>query len=207
MQIYDSFQEINNTYLTEINSFGFLKWTIVWIEKLKEEDRSNLPQELQSKPQLPIFITIADPLHKESRTLCLNTTSPTDADEIATHYMNQLLMDYPNRVKGIAPVKIDGFFEYENWSELKEDWLMHRGNLQIPYNFPLLFDLPGELEFIEWQKRNMLKLPYKRLLVTFYQYKTGKFFDLFVKNADQHDVNHYFQLLEANSKLNGIWKI
>jgi len=205
MKVYTSFQDFTEEFLVSENVHGFKTWTIVWSYQLDEKDIANLPHPYSTSNSLPFVIILADPLFKNTATVAVfdDNMNLESLNELSQkHYVD----DTARRLKGMQPEKMHGFYEYEHWQDFKDDWLVRDGKTLIPYIYPLAFDLPDEIEYIDWRKSGRTEISYRRLIVTVYLYKKNVFHDIFIKNVTVEDVQHYLLLVKAQLSLEGVWK-
>lgn len=204
MEILESVEDFRKKYLSEKTSYGFNRWTVVWCYQVAEKDLAKLPDKLRKTQTRPYIVTLADPLKLQTVTVCV-VDSKKNYESFKKLSLEQFTLDLDKRLQGINPAKEHGFFEYESWNDFREDWLVRDGKLLIPYIFPLLFDFPDNLQFIDWQNTGACKISYQRCIVTVYLRKKNVFHDLFIKNVNEHDIKQYMQLVKAHSVMSGVW--
>ncbi len=207
MKYITTLQEFWDQYIVPTNQQGFNTWTIVWMYQLPEEKRGKLPENLRQHRVMPTIVTIADPITRKASTVCITEDAPDVMKILQQNYLKMLPAEYKRRMGGYFPGKSRAslLYEYEKWQDFKDDWLVRDGMMLAPYNFSLMFDIPSELEYLDWEHRKLCKIEYPRLIVTLYQHKTGKFHDLLIKNVTKADIEHYLEHLSAHAELHNLW--
>jgi hypothetical protein len=205
MKVYKTFDEFVVTELTKKNQFGFSEWTVVWVDESSATKNTHLHSNDSFEAVSNCIVMLADPVNKKTKSVQLSDANYTK-EQITIKCHKIFLEDTVNRVKGMIPEKINGFYEYEVWQDFKDDWLIRGEKVLIPYIYPLVFDLPSSNEYSVWKNNNLIEITYQRLVVTVYLYKKNVFHDIFIKNVSKADIEHYLLYCKARFTLDNSWK-
>ena len=93
---------------------------------------------------------------------------------------------------------------YENFDMFKKYWIEDDGKSFLPFNIPLLYDFPSELQFKEALQDEAMGLSFQRLIVTVAQPRKRRIKTLFIKNVSDADFESIQDtvLSSVNSSLN-----
>jgi hypothetical protein len=204
MKIYETFQLFWNDFAQEKpNKHGFNDWTLV--KHLHVNDDLYQQQRQAGLDELgfqPFQLTFANPLEKSTKQVLIKGVDNELANRFL-HYSRQLYLgQIEARFGSFRPSEFQALTEYDTWESFYETWLERGGKSVLNHHIPLLFDHTNQIEYWTRKQTGLQVLPYQRLLLTTYFAPEDRFFDFFIKNVDDAEIQRIMLLNQSRIGLN-----
>lgn len=185
MQTYDTIDQFWQEYFSErLPATGFDTWTIAKITHTTDQQYEQLlPPNAGSFGDQAALITLADPLNQQSVRVIIKNASVEACESLRQQYRSRFIEQLMGRFGLFDPAGklVDAVFD--NWEAFAKVWFTQDSDNTLAYNLPLVFDHVSDAEFKIWQDKQFDPCGSQRLIITMFQYRTGDFAKLFVKNV------------------------
>ena len=203
MKIYTTIDEFLSEYWPKSNSDLNKKlWQVVDIVHVSDERYAlqvvNGADELGFQP---LNITVAHPLGKESRQVLIKNINDTVADSFRNYCRSKFVSTLPERFVSMRPDETQAYTEYPRWEDFYKVWLERDGQPVFHANMPLLFDHMPDTEYLMRRQTGQKVLSNQRLLVTTYFVHKKQFYDFFIKNVNDVELQRIKNLLQSRVQL------
>jgi hypothetical protein len=204
MKTYETFQLFWNDFASEKpNGHGFNDWTLV--KHLHVDDDLYQRQRQAGVDELgfqPFQLTFANPLEKSTKQVLIKGVDNELANRFL-HYSRQLYIgQIEARFGSFRPNEFQALTEYDTWEAFYKTWLERDGKSVLNHHIPLLFDHTNKIEYWTRKQTGLQVLPYQRLLLTTYFAPEDRFFDFFIKNVDDAEIQRIMLLNQSRIGLN-----
>lgn len=204
MQVYNFFNEFWHEYVnTKTNQHGFHDWQIVNV--VHTDDQTYAKHQEAGTDELgfqPLLLTMVNPLQQKSKKVIIKNVNDATADSLKNYCRDQYIDQLESRFINARADTFNAFTEYETWDEFYRVWLERDGKPVHHQNIPVLFDHTPSIEYWAKKQAGEKVLPYQRLLVTTYFVSKDKFFDFFIKNIDDNELEQIKLLIKSKLSLN-----
>jgi hypothetical protein len=203
MKIFDTFDEFWNAYFSKPGQAGFDTWSIAKFTHTNDQEYANL--KAAGKDTLgfqPTMLTLADPLTLQKDEVVIKNLPTTHAASLRQQYQQRFIDQLPRRFGLFRPDIKQADAIYSSWEEFAAEWLERDGKSLLQYNLPLLFDHVSDIEYWGWQQKGFDPCGTQRLIVTVFQYRTGRFAEVFITNMTDAEMSRIAMLLQSRLTLN-----
>lgn len=174
MKEYESIDEIAKVFFTT-NQYGFDDWVVVKITELKTENI--------------VLITLANPISNDIKQVGIKHYSDVEIENFRNTYRQHYIDQLGSRFGFFIPDINTGDVEYDNFDLFKHYWIENDSYNVIPYNIPLLFDFPNNVEYAEAVQDGMINVNYQRLIAIVAQPRKKRIKTLFIKNVTEKEID------------------
>lgn len=204
MKVYQSFQVFWDELTgAKPNTHGFHDWQVVQI--IHTGDERYAEQKAEGQDELgfqPLSITMANPLTQATKRVLIKDVNDKLAQDFSDYcrklYINELEGRFVNSRNDV----FHAFTEYDSWEEFHDVWLEREGKSVFMHNIPLLFDHTSKIDYWTRKQTGQEVMPYQRLLITTYFTGKDRFFDFFIKNVDDAELERIKLLIQSRIGLN-----
>ena len=203
MKTFDTFDELWNTYFAQPGAAGFDTWAIAKFTHTNDREYAEL--KAKGKDALgfqPTMLTLADPLTLRKEEAIVKNLPTSSVSSLRQQYQQRFTNQLPKRFGLFRPDVTQADAIYGNWQEFADEWLEKDGQSLLQYNLPLLFDHVSDLEYWGWQQKGFDPCGTQRLVVTVFQYRTGRFADIFITNMTDAEMSRIAMLFQSRLTLN-----
>lgn len=191
MKTYETFQHFWNNYgAHEPNSAGFHDWVLV--NYTHTSDKAYTKQQQNGTDTLgfqPLLVTYANPFTKSSEKSLIKNVDDAQLAGMLHFYRQKYHEQFESRFGSFRPDEFTAFAEYDSWDSYHKVWLERDGHSTLDKHIPLLFDHTPAIEYWSRKQTGQEVMSYQRLLVTTYFAPKNQFFDFFIKNIDDNEMN------------------
>ena len=203
MKFYDRFDQFWYDYFgSTLPEAGFDAWTIAKFAHTHDQEYQQL--RAQGKDALgyqPTMITLADPLRQTSAEVIVKDLPTADYQSLRQQYQHRFIDQLPKRFGLFHSDKKQADAIFDTWESFTDEWLMRDGKSLLPYNLPLLFDHVSDVEYWGWKQKGFDPCGTQRLIVTVFQYRTGRFADIFITNVADAEMSRIAMLMQSKFTL------
>jgi len=203
MKTFDTFNDFWNIYFATPSQAGFDAWSIAKFTHTNDEEYARL--KAQGKDTLgfqPTMLTLADPLTLKKDEVVIKNLSTAHTASFRQQYQQRFIDQLPHRFGLFRPDVKQADAIYASWEEFAAEWLERDGKSLLQYNLPLLFDHVSDIEYWGWQQKDFDPCGTQRLIVTVFQYRTGRFAEIFITNMTDAEMSRISMLLQSRLTLN-----
>ena len=203
MKIYDTFDEFWRDYFS--NGEGqqpFDTWAIAQLTHT--DDQTYQDQRARGSDQLgyqPTMVTLADPRRQRKDEIMLKNLTTPQYEALRTQYQQRFISQLPARFGLFETTKKPADAVYDSWDAFTKDWFEKEGQDTLTYNLPLLFDHVSDAEYWGWQQKGFDPYGTQRLILTIFQYRTGRFADVFITNVTDAEMSRIKMLMQSRLTL------
>lgn len=190
MKIYDSFDTVINDYfILAPQAAGFDTWTIAkFIHTSDDAYRQLVSAGKDTLGYQPTMLTLADPLNQQKDEVIIRNLPTASYAAVRQQYTHRFVEQLPGRFGLFYSDKKQADAIFTSWEEFARDWLERGGQNLLPYNLPLLFDHVSDAEYWGWQQKGFDPCGTQRLIITVFQYRTGRFADVFITGVSDAEM-------------------
>lgn len=202
MKIFDTFEDFWKAYFSDRGSHGFDVWTIAHFTHT--DDSTYHKQKAEKKDKLgfqPTMITLADPLRLRKEEAVIKGLTDAANDSLRAQCQHRFIEQLPARFGLFHPDIREADAIYETWEQFAAEWLERDGRSLLPYNLPVLFDHVSDIEYWGWQQKGFDPCGTQRLVITVFQYRTGRFAEVFISNVDDSAMSRIKLLVQSKLTL------
>lgn len=204
MKIYDTFQQFWNDFSTEKpNDHGFNDWAIVRFTHVNDAEYAK--QKIEETDELgfqPLWLTMANPITKSTKQILIKDVQDKLAADFLKYRNDQFVGQLGARFGSFRPDEFQAFAEYDSWESFYSNWLERDGKAVIGHNMPLLFDHTPKVEYWTRKQSGLDVLEYQRLLVTTFFVPKNQFYDFFIKDVNDAEMQRIKLLSMSRIGLN-----
>ena len=204
MKIYETFQHFWNEFsATKPNVHGFNDQILV--SHLHTNDVSYMTQRQDGTDALgfqPLLLIFANPMTKTTTKYLVKNVDDNLAASFLHYCRKQYSEQFPSLFGSFRPDEFHAFAEYDNWESFYKNWFEHKGVSVLDRHLPLLFDHTPMIEYWTRKQTGLEVLPYQRLLVTTFFAPKNQFFDFFIKDVDDAEIERIKLLTQSRLGFN-----
>jgi hypothetical protein len=202
MKTFDSFDEAWQTYNPSLNTAGFDPWTIAKFTHTDDQTYQYLrAMQEDTLGFQPTLLTLADPLSQKSEEMVIRNLTTEMLSGIQYQYRQRFISQLPHRFGLFHSDKTQADAVYEHWEAFAQQWLERDGQDVMLYNLPLLFDHVSDVVYWSWQQKGFDPCGTQRLIVTVFQYRTGRFAEVFITNITDAEMQRIKLLMQSRLAL------
>lgn len=204
VKIYDTFDHFWHDYFSgqPNTQASFDAWTIAHFTHTSDEEYQQL--RLAGKDSLgyqPTLLTLADPLNQENVEVIVKNMSDTVYHSLRGQYQQRFIEQLPNRFGLFHAESQQADAIYDSWEQFAQAWLTNEGQNVLKYNLPLSFDHVSDIDYWAWQQKGFDPCGTQRLIVTIFQYRTGRFAEIFVTGVTDAEMSRIALLMRSQLTL------
>lgn len=202
MKIFDTFEDFWKEYFGELNSHGFDVWTIA--KFTHTDDATYAQQKTDGKDSLgfqPTMITLADPMRVRKEEVVVKNLSDKAIASLREQCQHRFIEQLPYRFGLFHPDIRQADAIYERWEQFAAEWLERDGRSLLQYNLPILFDHVTDVEYWGWQQKGFDPCGTQRLVITVFQYRTGRFAEVFLSGVNDAEMSRIKLLIQSKLTL------
>ena len=173
MTEFNSVDELAKSFFNN-SQYGFDEWVVIKISEIEIEKKT--------------LITLANPIDNELKQVVINKCQHDEIDSFRNSYRKHYLKQLEDRFGFYLPLKNSGDVEYETFDLFNQYWIENEGHNILPFNIPLLFDFPNNLQYAEAVQDNNITVNYQRLIAIVAQPRKKRIKTLFIKNVKENDI-------------------
>lgn len=204
MKTFETFDKFRDSYFAAPpGETGFDTWAIAKFTHTNDQEYAAL--RASGKDTLgfqPTMITLADPLVLRKEDAVVKDLPTSSVLSLRQQYQQRFTNQLPKRFGLFRPDATQADAIYSNWQEFASEWLEKDGESLLQYNLPLLFDHVSDLEYWGWQQKGFDPCGTQRLIVTVFQYRTGRFAEIFITNMNDAEMSRIAMLFQSRLTLN-----
>jgi hypothetical protein len=198
MKIFDTFDEFWREYFRTPGAHGFDTWTIARFTHTDDATYARQKAEGQDKLGFqPTMITLADPLRLRKEEVVIKNLSDAANASLREQCQHRFIEQLPARFGLFNPDARQADAIYKTWEQFAAEWLEREGRSLLQYNLPVLFDHVSDIEYWGWQQKGFDPCGTQRLVMTIFQYRTGRFAEIFISNTDDNDMARIKLLIQS----------
>ncbi|HEX8183026.1 MAG TPA: hypothetical protein VF575_05500 [Candidatus Saccharimonadales bacterium] len=203
MKIYDTFDAVIHDYFeTNAVGFSFDTWAIAKFLHTSDADYQQLVATGgNTLGYQPTMLTLADPLQQQKDEVIIRNLPTSTYAAVREQYAHRFIDQLPGRFGLFHSDKKQADAIFNSWEEFAGEWLERDGQSLLPYNLPLLFDHVSDAEYWGWQQKGFDPCGTQRLIVTVFQYRTGRFADVFITNVTDAEMARIRMLIMSRLTL------
>ncbi|TAH34838.1 hypothetical protein EYC59_02885 [Candidatus Saccharibacteria bacterium] len=199
METYDSLDQFWQDYFGgPLPKTGFDTWTLA--KSIHTTDTHYRELQARSADNLgyqPTMLTLANPLTQSSREIIIRNVQTAGYEQFRTFYRQRFIAQLPQRFGLFQPEKTQADAVYDNWEAFASEWFERDGASLLAYNLPILFDHVSDARYWAWQQKQFDPCGTQRLIVTVFQYRTGRFAEVFIPGVNDAEMSR-IQLLSQS---------
>jgi hypothetical protein len=203
MKIYNTFDQFWPDYFNgKLPEAGFDAWAIAKFTHTNDQEYQRLNAE--GKDTLgyqPTMLTLADPLKQKKAEVIIKGLPTAAYDSLRQQYQHRFVDQLPKRFGLFHSDKKQADAIFDTWQAFIDEWLTRDGESLLPYNLPLLFDHVPDAEYWGWKQKGFDPCGTQRLIVTLFQYRTGRFADVFITNVADAEMSRIKMLMQSKLTL------
>jgi hypothetical protein len=173
MTEFNSVDELAKIFFT-INQYGFDDWVVIKISEIESEKKT--------------LVTLANPISNDLEQVVISNYKHQEIESFRNSYRKHYLKQLEDRFGFYLPFKNSGDVEYETFDLFKQYWIEEEGKNYLPFNIPLLFDFPNNLQYAEALQDKTIAVNYQRLIALVAQPRKKRIKTLFIKNVKEEDI-------------------
>jgi len=203
MKIYDTFDQFWPDYFTStLPASGIDAWAITKFTHTSDQEYQRLRAEGQDTlGYQPTMLTLADPLTQKKAEIIIKGLPTAACDSLRQQYQHRFIEQLPQRFGLFHSDKKQADAIFDTWQAFTDEWLTRDGKSLLPYNLPLLFDHVTDAEYWGWKQKGFDPCGTQRLIVTVFQYRTGRFADVFITNIPDTEMSRIRMLMQSKLTL------
>lgn len=203
MKTYDTFDQFRLDYFdSKLPRSGFDTWAIAKIihtndqayQQLKEEGKDTLGYQ-------PTMFTLADPLKQKTTEVLIKNLSTAAYMSLRNQYQQRFVEQLSKRFGLFHADSKQADAIYETWEAFATEWFTRDGKSLLSYNLPILFDHVPDADYWGWQQKGFDPCGTQRLIVTVFQYRTGRFADIFITDVTDDEMSRIKLLMQSKLAL------
>lgn len=203
MKIYDTFEQFWLDYFDrKLPSSGFDPWTVA--KFVHTNDQAYRQLKADGKDRLgyqPTMLTLADPLKQKSVEVLIKNLSTSAYMSLRQQYQQRFIDQLPQRFGLFRSDSKQADAIYDTWDVFADEWLTRDGKSLLSYNLPILFDHVPDADYWGWQQKGFDPCGTQRLIVTVFQYRTGRFADVFITDVTDTEMSRINMLMQSKLTL------
>jgi hypothetical protein len=203
MKIYDTFDQLWQDYFNATpTDTGFDAWTIANISHTDDATYHQLKQ--SGKDTLgyqPTMLTLADPLKQKTTEVIVKNLPTAAYTSLRQQYQHRFIDQIPKRFGLFQADKKQADAIYDSWEAFANEWLVREGKSLLAYNLPILFDHVSDVEYWSWQHKGFDPCGTQRLIITIFQYRTGRFAEIFLTDITDAEMARIKMLVQSKLTL------
>lgn len=203
MKTYDTFDQFWLHYFDNKRpSKAFDSWTIAKIIHTNDQDYQQL--KASGKDTLgyqPTMLTLADPLTQKSAEVLIKNLSTSAYTSLRQQYQHRFIDQLSKRFGLFHTDSKQADAIYGTWEAFADEWFVRDGKSLLPYNLPILFDHVPDADYWAWQQKGFDPCGTQRLIVTVFQYRTGRFADIFITDVTDAEMSRIKLLMQSKLAL------
>ena len=177
-------------------------WSIAKFIHTSDTDyRSQAAAGKNSLGYQPTLLTLADPFNQQKNEVMVRGLQSTVYQLIREQYIHRFIDQLPRRFGLINSEKKQADAVFASWQGFADAWLERDGKSLLPYNLPLLFDHVSDAEYWSWQHKGFDPCGTQRLIITVFQYRTGRFADVFITDVTDAEMARIRMLITSKLTL------
>ena len=145
---------------------------------------------------------MANPITKSTKQVLIKDVQDKLATDFLKYRNDQFVGQLGARFGSFRPDEFQAFAEYDSWESFYNNWLERDGKSVIGHNLPLLFDHTPKVEYWTRKQSGLDVLEYQRLLVTTFFVPKNQFYDFFIKDVDDAEMQRIKLLSMSRIGLN-----
>jgi len=204
MKTYETFQLFWNEHSqVKPNTHGFHSWILTKYMHINDTDYAG--QVSGRTDQLgfqPLWLTFADPFSQSLSQVLIKNVDDSLLARYLHHARNEYVTQLKSRFGSFTPDELHAFAEYDTWESFYTSWLEREGVSMLHHHIPLLFDHTPAVEHWTRKQTGLDVLPYQRLLITTFFAPKNQFFNFFIKNVPDHELERIQSLHLSRVELN-----
>lgn len=202
METFNSFTDFWRS-MQQASKHGFDRWVIAHFTHTSDETYAEaVAHGTDTLGFQPLLLTLADPVAQQTKEVVIKNVTDSALSEIKQHYSDRFIRQLPRRFGLFAADKNQADAIYASWRDLEAEWFMRDGQSVLDLNLPLLFDHVSNTQYWAWQQKGYEPCDTQRLIITVFQYRTGRFADLFITDVDDNEMQRIAMLLQSKLSLN-----
>ena len=202
MKVYDSFDDFWRSYFDNQSDDKLDTWTIAKFlhttdadyQQLKNTGRDTLGYQ-------PTHITLADPKRQTAEEVIIKNLPTISYDSLRQQYNHRFISQLPYRFGLFNPDSKQADAIYQSWEEFAGEWFEKDGKSMLKYNLPLLFDHVSDAAYWSWRHKGFDPCGTQRLIVTVFQYRTGRFAEVFITDVTDAEMSRIKLLIQSKLAL------
>lgn len=203
MKIYESFNQFWEEFSGKpLNQHGISD--VVISEVLHTSDKQYANQVREGNDELgfqPLSLLLVNPLQKTFQQALIKNVNDQTANKVRQFAKDQYIEELSRRFVDLRPDEFHAFTEYENWEDFYTNWLERAEKPVFNKNLPLLFDHTSKINYWTRKQTGQEVMPYQRLLITTFFIPKRQFYDFFIKNVDDNELERIKLLLLSRIEL------
>lgn len=203
MKTYDAFDRFWQDYFsTKLPETGFDTWAIAKVTHTSDQEYEHLRAD--GKDTLgyqPTMLTLADPLKQKKAEVIIKGLPTAAVDSLREQYGRHFINQLPQRFGLFHSDKKQADAIFDSFEAFSREWLMRGQQSLLPYNLPLLFDHVSDAEYWGWQQKGFDPCGTQRLIITVFQYRTGRFAEVFVTSVTDAEMSRIRMLMQSKLTL------
>lgn len=203
MKVYDTFEQFSKDYFSgNLTEAGFDTWVIAKFTHTHDHEYQQL--KAKGKDTLgyqPTMLTLADPLRQKRAEVIIKNLPTASYDSLRQQYRHRFIDQLPKRFGLFQTDKKQADAVYATWEAFIDAWLNRDGQDLLAYNLPLLFDHVSDAEYWGWKQKGFDPYGTQRLIITIFQYRTGRFADVFITNVTDAEMSRIAMLMQSKLTL------
>ena len=203
MKIYDTFDQFWHDYFDKkLPDVGFDAWAIAKLTHTNDQEYQKL--RATGKDSLgyqPTMVTLADPLKQKKAEVIIKNLPTASYNSLRQQYQHRFIDQLPKRFGLYRSDKKQADAIYDKWEAFTDEWFTRDGKSTLSYNLPLLFDHVSDAEYWGWKQKGFDPCGTQRLIVTVFQYRTGRFADVFITGVNDAEMSRIKMLMQSKLSL------
>lgn len=203
MKTYDTFDQFWHDYFdSKLPGSGFDTWTITKLIHTSDQDYQQLKAD--GKDRLgyqPTMLVLADPLKQQTIEVVIKNLSTDAYTSLRQQYQYRFIDQLPQRFSLFHADSSRADAIYDTWDAFVDEWFTRDGKSLMSYNLPILFDHVPDADYWGWQQKGFDPCGTQRLIVTVFQYRTGRFACIFITNVVDAEMSRIKMLMQSKLTL------
>lgn len=203
MKTYDTFDQFWHEYFdAKLPDSGFDTWAIAKLTHTNDQDYQQLKASgADTLGYQPTMLTLADPLTQKSVEVIIKNLPTAAYTSLRQQYQRRFIEQLPKRFGLFHSDKKQADVIYDKWETFTDEWLIRDGKSLLSYNLPLIFDHVSDAQYWGWQQKGFDPCGTQRLIITVFQYRTGRFADVFITNVTDAEMSRITMLMQSKLTL------
>jgi len=204
MKMFESFDDFWREYFTgePQQATGFDTYTIAKFTHTTDADYAQAKAAGQDRLGFqPTLLTLASPHARGKSEVVVRGLATPAHDNLRGQYRRRFAMQLPARFGLFHAGKNQADAVFKTFEAFEQSWLQSGGQSVLAYNLPLLFDHVSDVDYWAWRQKGFDPCGTQRLIITIFQYRTGRFADVFLTDVDDAEMARIALLIKSKMAL------
>jgi len=203
MKTYNTFDDFWKAHFdAPSKERSFDNWTITKLIHTSDTDyRQHRADGTDPLGFQPTMVTLANPITLKTKEVLIKGLSDGQFNSFKNQYRQRFLDQLPARFGLFHPDLKQADAIYDSWEGFAKEWFERDGKSLLPYNLPILFDHVSNASYWSWKQKDFDPCGTQRLIMTVFQYRTGRFAEVFITGVDDDEMSRIRMLIQSKLDL------